>query len=137
MIKQILSTKINDSPINLGLLLLRATVGFLMAYHGYQKISNFYDIEPKFMEFMSLSKGISLGLVIVAEFLCSVLLVIGWATRFVLVPLIITMVVAVFVAHGGDILGEGEMAFLYLMVYLILLITGAGKYSADHFLIKK
>ena len=137
MIKQILSTKINDSQINLGLLLLRITVGVLMAFHGYQKISNFYDIEPKFMEFMGLSKGISLGLVIGAEFLCSVLLVIGWATRFVLVPLIITMLVAVFVAHGGDIFGKGELAFFYLMVYIILLITGAGKYSADNFLIKK
>jgi putative oxidoreductase len=66
-----------------------------------------------------------------------VLLVIGWATRFVLVPLIITMLVAVFVAHGGDIFGKGELAFFYLMVYIILLITGAGKYSADNFLIKK
>ncbi len=137
MIKQLLSTKINEGQVNIALLLLRLAVGVLMAHHGYQKLTSFSEIEPKFMEFMGLSKGVSLGLAISAEFVCSVLLVIGWATRFVLIPLIITMLVAVFKAHGGDILGNGETAFLYLAAYIVLLITGSGKWSADHFLIKK
>ena len=134
MIKKILSTKINDSQVNIALLIMRLTAGVLMANHGYQKLSNFSSIEPKFMEFMGLSKSISLGLVVGSEFFCSLLLIIGLATRFALVPLVITMIVAVFQAHSGEIFGDGETAFLYLAIYVTLLLKGAGKYSADNFL---
>ena len=137
MIKKILSTKINDSQVNIALLILRVTAGVLMAHHGYQKLSNFASIEPKFMEFLGLNKSISLGLVVFAEFFCSLLLIAGLATRFVLVPLIITMIVAVFSAHGGDIFGDGQTAFLYLAIYITLLLKGAGKYSLDNLLFSK
>ncbi|MES2620636.1 MAG: DoxX family protein [Bacteroidota bacterium] len=137
MIKKVLSAKLNDNQINISLLILRVTAGVLMAHHGYQKLSNFSSIEPKFMEFMGLSKSISLGLVVGAEFFCSLLLIIGLGTRFALVPLVITMVVAVFKAHSGEIFGDGETAFLYLAIYVTLLLKGAGKYSADHYLFSK
>ena len=137
MIKKVLSAKLNDRQINISLLILRVTAGVLMAHHGYQKLSNFSSIEQKFMEFMGLSKTISLELVVFAEFFCSLLLIAGLATRFALVPLIITMIVAVFQAHSGEIFGDGEMAFLYLAVYVTLLLKGAGKYSADHYLFSK
>lgn len=137
MIKQILSTKINDTQVNIALLLLRVTAGVLMANHGYQKFANFSEIEPQFMEFLGLSKKISLGLVVFSELLCSVFLVIGIATRFALVPLVITMIVAVFSAHAGEIFGKGETAFLYLAIYTTLLLKGAGKYSVDSILFNK
>lgn len=134
MLRNILSTKINDSQVSIALLIMRLTAGVLMAHHGYQKLTSFAEIEPKFMEFLGLSKGISLGLVVGAEFFCSLLLVVGLATRFVLVPLVITMMVAVFDAHSGEIFGKGEVGALYLGMYFALLIAGAGKYSADGFL---
>ncbi len=137
MINKILSTKINDTQVNVALFLLRVTAGVLMAHHGYQKFANFSEIEPQFMEFLGLSKKISLGLVVFSELFCSVLLILGVATRFVLVPLIITMIVAVFSAHAGEIFGKGETAFLYLAIYVTLLLKGAGKYSADNFLFNK
>lgn len=136
MIKKILSTKISDTQLNVALLILRVTAGVLMAHHGYQKLTKFSEIEPKFMEFLGLSSGISLALAIGAEFFCSLLLIVGLFTRLALVPLIITMVVAAFSAHNGEIFGKGELAFFYLAVYVSLLLTGAGKFSADKFLTK-
>lgn len=137
MIKKILSARINDTQVNIALLILRLTAGVLMAQHGYGKFTKFAEIEPKFMEFMGLSTGVSLGLVVFAEFFCSILLIAGLATRFALVPLIITMVVAVFKAHSGDIFGDGQVAFLYLAIYTALMLKGAGKYSIDAFLFNK
>ncbi len=137
MIRKILSTKINDSQVNASLLILRLTAGILMAHHGYGKLTNFDSIEPKFMEFLGLSKAISLGLVVFAEFFCSLLLIVGMATRFALIPLTITMLVAVFQAHKGEIFGDGQTAFLYLAIYVTLLLKGAGKYSVDAFLFNK
>lgn len=129
--KLILTTKISPAQNSTALLMLRVNVGVLMAYHGYGKLINFAEYEPKFIEFLGLSKNISLGLVVFSELFCSVFLVFGLLTRLALIPLIITMLVAAFQAHGGQIFGEGEMAFLYLAIYVSLLLTGAGKYSAD------
>jgi len=137
MIKKILSTKINDTQVNVALLLLRVTAGVLMAHHGYGKLTKFAEIEPQFMEFLGLSKSISLGLVVFSEFFCSLLLIVGLGTRFALVPLLITMIVAVFDAHAGDIFGKGQTAFLYLAIYLTLLLKGAGKFSVDAFFFNK
>lgn len=137
MMNKILSTKYSDAQLNLALLFLRITVGVLMANHGYGKLMHFDEYSGKFMEFMGLSAGVSLGLAVFSEFFCSLLLVIGLFTRLALLPLIITMLVAAFKAHGGDVMGEGEMAFLYLSVYLVLLLKGAGKYSVDALLFDK
>ena len=41
------------------------------------------------------------------------------------------MFIAFFYAHGGSI-ADGELAFIYLGVFLLLLLTGPGRYSADY-----
>lgn len=137
MIKKILSTKVSDTQLNVALLILRVTVGIIMAHHGYIKITHFDEYRGKFVDFLGLGLSISLMLAIGSEFFCSLLLIGGLLTRFALVPLIITMLVAVFQAHSGDILGDGEMAFLYLAIYISLLLKGAGAYSVDNFLFNK
>jgi putative oxidoreductase len=137
MLKQILSTKVSALQANLSLLILRLTVGVLMIPHGYMKLQKFPELQEKFMDFMGLGKTLSLSLTIGAELVCSILLVIGLFTRFSVVPLLIAMVVAVFKAHNGEVFGDGEHAFLYLATYLVILIAGAGKYSADGLILKK
>lgn len=137
MLNKLLSTNMNERQVNIALLILRIIVGALMAQHGYQKLSNFSDFEPKFMEFMGLSRGISLGLVVFAEFFCSLFLMAGLFTRLAAIPLAFAMGVAAFHAHSGQIFGEGEKAFLFFAIYLSLFFSGAGKYSADKFLFNK
>ncbi len=137
MIKKILSAKINDSQVNIALLILRVTAGVLMAHHGYGKLTHFSEMQAKFMDFMGLGMSTSLALVVFAEFFCSLLLIAGLATRFALIPLIITMLVAVFQAHSGDVFGDGQTAFLYLAIYVTLLLKGAGKYSLDNLFFSK
>jgi putative oxidoreductase len=88
------------------------------------------------MDFLGLGSSFSLTLAIGTEFFCSILLMAGLITRLALIPLIITMAVAVFDAHGADIFGKGEMAFLYLAIYITLMLKGAGKFSMDNFLFK-
>ena len=43
----------------------------------------------------------------------------------------ITMSVAFFDVHDA-IFPEGELSFIYLMLFLLLYITGPGKYSVDY-----
>jgi putative oxidoreductase len=41
------------------------------------------------------------------------------------------MVVAFFVVHGGAPFATKELSFIYLAAFILLFITGPGKYSFD------
>ena len=73
----------------------------------------------------------SLVLSIFAEVLCALFVVLGLFTRFATIPLIITMLVAIFGANTGKPLLESELALLYLGAFVTLLFCGPGKLSVD------
>ena len=58
----------------------------------------------------------------------------GLFTRLAAVPLIITMCVALFMAHSGQFFGDGQTAALFLGIFLAILLLGPGKVSLDRFL---
>lgn len=117
---------------NWGLLLLRVGVASLMLFgHGFDKLVNFTDKAANFPDPIGVGPAVSLALAVLAEFFCSVAIGFGFATRLATIPLIITMITAAFVIHGGDPWGKKELAILYLIPYIALLFTGAGRYSID------
>jgi len=117
---------------NLGLLLVRLLAGGMMLTHGLPKISRFFGEGPvKFADPFGLGPEVSLGLAIFAEVGCSILVMIGFKTRWATVPLMITMLVAVFYAHANDPFGRKEPALLSFTLFLSLLISGGGRYSVD------
>jgi putative oxidoreductase len=122
---------------DVGLVLARLAFGSIMMTHGWAKIANFEMYSGKFMSFMGLSPALSLSLAIFAEFFCSILLALGLATRFAALNLGFTMVIAAFVVHGGDPFAKKEMALLYLAAYVLLFLTGPGRFSLDAWLVGK
>lgn len=129
--RRIFSTAYSTANINIALLLLRVIVAAFMLTHGLPKLMNMMAGTSKFGDPLGLGKDLSLALTVFAEFACSILIMLGLATRLAVIPLIITMAVAGFVAHADDPFGKKEMAFLYLAIYTTLLIMGPGKYSID------
>ena len=125
MTDQIWSGKYGD----LALLILRLQLGVLMLTHGYPKLMNYSDRMDKFADPFGLGPEVSLALVIFAEFFCSIALIIGLKIRLAVIPLIVTMLVAIFHAHWDDPFGRKELPLMYLSGYIILLLIGAGKYS--------
>lgn len=132
--KKLFSTRYNDNSISFALLLLRVAMGGLIIHHGFDKLTHFVAVARSFPDPFHLGATTSLSMVIFAEFFCAVLLVAGLMTRLVVIPLIITMAVAAFMIHKGEIYGQGEMATLYLTGYLVLLFGGPGKVSMDRML---
>ena len=115
---------------SLAMLLLRLTAGGSMLTHGIPKLLHFSEKAPHF-DPIGLGGPLSLGLVVFAEVLCSILLILGIGSRFVTIPLMITMLVAIFVVHWNDPFGKKELALLYLVMYLAIFIAGAGSFSMD------
>jgi len=118
---------------DVALLALRLIFGFCMAYlPGLSKLKKLFGDEPiDFMNFMGLGDTVSLALVVFAEFFCSILLFFGIFTRLATIPLIFTMLVAVFYAHWSDPFSDKEHGLLYIGAYIVLLIMGPGRYSVD------
>ncbi len=132
--KKLFSTRYSENAVSFSLLLLRLAAGGLIIPHGFDKLIHFVEQAKTFPDPLQVGSVVSLSLVIFAEFFCAVLLVGGLMTRLVVIPLLITMAVAVFIIHHGDLLGEAEHAALYLTAYVVLLFTGPGKISLDRML---
>lgn len=117
---------------SLGLLFIRlGFAGTMAIYHGLPKLLQFSAKMHSFPDPIGLGSVMSLSLAVFAEFLCSILVAIGIFTRYTVVPLVITMLVAFFVVHAADPFIKKELAFLYLIAFLAILSCGPGKFSAD------
>lgn len=120
------------------LLIVRVFIGFAMLSHGFPKLQMLLDVgQIEFFDFLGLGPMISLILTVIAEFVCSILLILGLFTRVALGFLIFTMIIAGFVVHAADPFEKREMSMIYLSVYLLLMVFGAGKISIDYMIEKR
>ena len=100
--------------------------------HGWGKVLRLFGDEPiKFADPFGLGPEVSLALVAFAEFFCSILIMLGLFTRWAVIPLIITMLVAVFYSHIDDPFSRMEKGLMYLIPYFVLLLSGPGGFSLD------
>jgi putative oxidoreductase len=129
--KKLFSTKYSASAFNIAMLILRVGMAGLMLPHGYDKLVHFATYKKDFMNFLGIGSSLSLALVIFSEFFCSLFLLVGLFSRLIVIPLIFGLCVALFKAHNGDIFGDGEHAALFITGFLVILIVGPGKISAD------
>lgn len=121
---------------NIGILLFRIVVGVFMLLHGWQKLENFTMLSAVFPDPLGVGSTASLVLIILAEFGCSVLIILGLFTRLATIPLIFGMIVAAFVIHGNDAFAVKELSLLYLSLYIALAFIGSGKISFDYLVSK-
>jgi putative oxidoreductase len=128
--RKLLSTKYSAGAFNTAMLVLRLVAGIWMLHHGYGKLTNFDGASHDMINFMGIGQKASTALVIFSEFFCSFFLIIGLFTRFATIPLIITMVVAMWKVHNNNYFGEDAIS-LYLASYVTLLLVGPGRLSVD------
>ena len=136
--KRLFQTGTSEEYLNILVLLLRISVAAFMITHGLPKLSKLLaGGEIQFGNPIGLGPTFSLILVVFSEFVCSIFIAIGLGTRLASIPLMITMIVAAFITHGPDPFGKKELAMLYLLIYITLMIVGSRKYSIDYLLTKK
>ncbi|MBC8054915.1 MAG: DoxX family protein [Sphingobacteriaceae bacterium] len=116
---------------DLAALLLRLIFGGVMAHHGYSKFIAYDTILPMFGDIIGIGSKLSFNLVIFAELFCALFVVIGFLTRLSVIPILITMIVAFFIAHGKDPFQMKEVAFLFMTLSVVIFILGSGRFSID------
>lgn len=131
------STGYNKTLLDWALLALRIFVGLGMLTHGFPKLMMLLSGKIEFINFFGIGVKTSLILAVLAEVLCSLFVLMGLFTRFTVIPLIITMLVAVFVIHANQSFAKQEMALLYLFHYLMIFVAGPGSLSIDRMINRK
>jgi putative oxidoreductase len=137
--KKLFSTRTSDTAFNLGTLVLRLGFGLIMLIdHGYQKLSNYGALSRSFKDPTGYLNGsVALALTVFAEFFCAAFIVLGLFTRLACIPLIIAMGIAFFIVHNAKYTsgpGSGEMALLFLIAFIVILLLGPGRISLDRFI---
>ena len=122
----------HTGPASLGLLLLRVGVGLTMALgHGWGKLQSFGELATKFPDPLGIGSRLSLMGAIGGELVCPLLVALGLGTRLAAIPAAFTMGVALLVIHAADPFAKQEKALLFLIAFVVLVFTGAGRYSLD------
>ena len=125
--------------INTGLLLFRFSVSAFLSFgHGLDKFKTLISGQKvPFISFLGLGETFSFALAACAEFLAPLLVMLGLFTRISSLGVIVTMFVAAVIVHAQDDFFTKEKALLYLVSYILLFLTGPGKYSVSNLFTKK
>jgi putative oxidoreductase len=129
--KKFLSIQYTDLAFNIAMFFLRAGAGAMLMMHGYDKVVHFSQYKKIFLDFLHLGPTLGLLLVIFAELVCGFFVLIGLFARLAVIPLVISMAVALFRAHHGDVFGDGEKDMIFLLSFVAILLVGPGKASID------
>ena len=117
--------------VSLLILILRLFFGVLFFIHGLGKMMNFSELSVTYPSVLGFGSYMTLMITIFCEFCCSLFMMAGLLFRIMVLPMIVAMAVAFFDVHDA-LLPEGELALIYLVVFVILYFIGPGKFSVDY-----
>jgi putative oxidoreductase len=133
-----------DATASAGLFVLRASAGLMMLIgHGIPKFRNYDSVVQKWHNLPEqiglsfLSPQVAVMGAIAGELVAAALLILGLMTRPAAFLFGFAMVTAAFGYHGADPMffspekASKELAVMYLIPAVVILITGAGSWSID------
>ncbi len=117
-----------------GVIFIRLIVGFHLIYGTQDNVFSYARME-EFAGFLSV-RGVPFPLVSAflsayAQFICGILFIVGFATRYAAVVMIINFIAALIIAHIGDTYPNMFPALMMLAAACFFLVHGAGKVSFD------
>jgi putative oxidoreductase len=121
-----------------GLLILRVFAGLsLFLNHGWEKLTRYSIMVQHFPDPIHIGAHASLAFALLSDGICSVLVILGLATRPATIIILINLLTvfffmdhAVFFSHFGD----GQLVWVYIAAFAAVLIAGPGRLSIDAYL---
>lgn len=125
-----------DQP-NIGKLILRVSLALMMLLHGIAKLQHGVDWISVSLQSMGLPGFFAYG-VLVGEVVAPLMVLAGYYMRIGALLMVFNMLVAIVLAHTGDIFALNkhggwaiELQAFYLLTALALVFMGPGKYSVN------
>src|SRR4051812_44322439 len=120
--------------LDLALLLLRLALAAVLLYHGVPKLMNFGATVTGFQTMGMPAPSLTAGFALLAEVVGGLLILLGIAVDLAGILVIIDMLGAIFLVHlpnGFDFTKGGwEHPFTVLVMALVLVLAGSGRYAA-------
>nr|WP_122847700.1 DoxX family protein [Pseudomonas viridiflava] len=121
------SPKRAQTLIDWGLLFMRVSVSLLLLHvHGLPKLMHWSVEVQRIEDPFGLGGTLTLGLAVFAEVICPVLLILGVWARLACLPILAVLAVAVLLVHPEWSLEQGQFAWLLMILFAGLAITGPG-----------
>ena len=121
----------NTLKHDIGLALLRIVPSALLLTHGIPKFQKLITGDFEFADPIGIGATPTLFLAVLGEFLCPILIILGFKTRWAAILPALVMAVAAFVVHAADPFGVKEKALLFLGFFVAIYLLGPGKFSLD------
>ncbi|WP_144934873.1 DoxX family protein [Pseudomonas alabamensis] len=116
-----------ERSVPLGLLFLRVSAAtLLLQIHGLPKLLNWSTELQRIEDPFGLGPTLTLAMAVFAEVVCPLLLVFGVFARLACLPVLAVLGVALVVVHPEWTLEEAQFAWLLIVLYAGLAITGPG-----------
>ncbi len=97
--------------------------------HGIPKLVKFAELSAAFPDPLGIGSTASLSLAILGEVVAALALILGFYSRWAAVVMATTMGVALFIHLAGAQFAERELAILYLVPLITIMIAGPGRWS--------
>jgi putative oxidoreductase len=119
---------------SLGLLLLRVLAGSsLFLKHGVEKLTGYGTMVQHFPDPIHIGPHASLAYALLSDGICSVLVILGLATRPAAIVILINLLTAFLLVHHAAFFTNGhvELVWVYMAVFAALALAGPGRFSVD------
>jgi putative oxidoreductase len=132
--KYLFSTDTNSRTTDFALLLLRVLAGLsLFLKHGLEKLAGYSIMVQHFPDPIHIGAHASLAYALLSDGICSILVVLGLATRPATLVMLINLLTVFFIVHHAAFFSSGhvELVLLYIAAFSVVLFAGPGRFAID------
>ncbi|MFT3825139.1 MAG: DoxX family protein [Chitinophagaceae bacterium] len=135
MIRQILFSDLGSTVNNIAMLVFRVLLALeLFRVHGLKKFRLENGQKEHVPNPLHLPDKLNGLVATFSDTVVPFLVMLGIATRLVILPVIGVTAIGYFVVHRRDSAEVRDVPYMYTLCFLFLLVTGAGTISIDHYL---
>lgn len=138
IIINLFNSDLGSNANNIAILLFRLLLAWeLLRVHGLKKLNAGGEGKPELVPNpLGLPVSLNNFVATIADTVVPFFLAVGFLTRLAILPTIGVTAIGYFVVHRKDSAAIRDIPFMYTLCLLLLLATGPGTYSIDHYIFK-
>lgn len=127
------ATNTNSDRMSAGLLLLRAAALSLFLRHGVEKLTGYSKMVQHFPDPIHIGAHAGLAFALLSDGICSLLVLIGLATRPAAAVIVTNLLTAFIFVHHAAYFSDShvELVVVYIIIFATFIVTGPGRFSVD------